>query len=129
MIINLPINHSDDRGSIRDIFVGTPKDHCSIITFTLGAVRANHFHKLTTQYTYVIEGEITMATSTVDEAGNATSEIEKRVLVAGDLVTHPPYHAHAFRAVTKATILAFADGVRGGADYEKDVYRLKTSMV
>ena len=65
MIINLPINHIDDRGSIRDIFVGTPKDHCSIITFTLGAIRANHFHKLTTQYTYVIEGEITMATSMV----------------------------------------------------------------
>jgi len=126
---HLEINHSDSRGAIRDIFVSSPKDHCSIITFTPDAVRANHFHKESTQYTYVIEGEIMMATRLVDENGEPAGEVEKVVLRAGDLVTHPPHHAHAFRALGASTILAFADGVRGGSDYESDVFRLKTSIV
>ena len=126
---HLEVNHSDDRGTIRDIFVSSPKDHCSIITFAPNAVRANHFHKESTQYTYVIEGEILMATRVVDEKGEPAGEIEQVVIGPGDLVTHPPYHAHAFRALKASTILAFADGVRGGSDYESDVFRLKTSLV
>jgi quercetin dioxygenase-like cupin family protein len=126
---HLEINHADDRGTIRDIFVSSPKDHCCIITFTPDAVRANHFHKVSTQYTYVIEGEILMSSCLVDQHGELTGEIEKVVLGPGDLVTHPPYHAHAFRAASSASILAFADGVRGGIDYENDVFRLKTSLV
>ena len=126
---HLEINHADDRGTIRDIFVSSPKDHCSIITFSQGAVRANHFHKQSTQYTYVIDGEIVLATRLVDANGEPAGEIEKTVLGPGDLVTHPPYHAHAFRALKPSTILAFADGTRGGSDYENDVYRLQTSIV
>jgi len=126
---HLEINHSDARGTIRDIFVSSPKDHCSIITFTPNAVRANHFHKESTQYTYVVEGEIVMATRQVDENGDPVGEIERTTLRAGDLATHPPYHAHAFRALVHSTILAFADGIRGGSEYESDVFRLKTSMV
>ena len=126
---HLEINHSDARGTIRDIFVSSPKDHCSIITFAPDAVRANHFHKESTQYTYVIDGEIAMASRVVDENGEPKSEVEKTVLRAGDLVTHPPLHAHAFRALSAATILAFADGVRGGNNYESDVFRLETSIV
>jgi dTDP-4-dehydrorhamnose 3,5-epimerase-like enzyme len=126
---HLEINHSDDRGTIRDIFVSSPKDHCSIITFTPNAVRANHFHKESTQYTYVVDGEILMATCLVDQNGEPAGEVEQVVIGTGDLVTHPPYHAHAFRALKASTILAFADGVRGGSDYERDVFRLKASLV
>ena len=129
MKTHLDINHSDDRGTIRDIFVSSPKDHCSIITFTADAVRANHFHKESTQYTYVIEGEILMASCVVDLNGDPSGDIEQGVIRAGDLVTHRPYHAHAFRSLTASTILAFADGIRGGANYESDVYRLNTSLV
>ena len=126
---HLEINHTDDRGTIRDIFISSPKDHCSIITFAKNAMRANHFHKESTQYTYVIDGEIVMATLLVDLQGEPSGEVEQVVLGPGDLVTHPPYHAHAFRAVKPSTILAFADGTRGGSDYEKDVYRLKNSII
>jgi mannose-6-phosphate isomerase-like protein (cupin superfamily) len=126
---HLDINYSDHRGSIRDIFVSSPKDHCSIITFTPDAVRANHFHKESTQYTYVIDGEILMATRFVNENGEPAGEVEQIVIGPGDLVTHPPYHAHAFRALRASTILAFADGTRGGSEYEKDVFRLAVSLV
>lgn len=129
MKTHLEINHSDARGTIRDIFVASPKDHCSIITFTPDSVRANHFHKHSTQYTYVIDGEILMATRLVDQDGEPAGDVEQVVLGPGDLVTHPPLHAHAFRALKPSTILAFADGVRGGNDYESDVFRLKASLV
>jgi quercetin dioxygenase-like cupin family protein len=129
MLKHLKINHSDARGTICDIFVASPKDHCSIITFTPNAVRANHFHKKSTQYTYVIDGEILMATVVIDHNGEPSGGIEKTVLGPGDLVTHPPYHAHAFLANKASTILAFADGVRGGDDYELDVFRLKVPLV
>jgi dTDP-4-dehydrorhamnose 3,5-epimerase-like enzyme len=126
---HLEISHTDVRGTIRDIFVSNPKDHCSIITFMKNAVRANHFHKESTQYTYVIDGEILMASCIVNSDGQRVGEVEQVVLGPGDLATHPPYHAHAFRSITAATILAFADGVRGGDYYENDVFRLTESIV
>jgi len=126
---NLDVNYSDSRGEIRDIFVSSPKDHCSLITFTLGAIRANHFHKESTQYTYVVNGELLMSSCLVDDTGTPIAEIQEEVLVVGDIVSHPPYHAHAFRALKPSTILAFADGIRGGCDYEKDVFRLKNSII
>ena len=126
---HLEINHNDERGSIRDIFVSNPKDHCSIITFSHDAVRANHFHKKSTQYTFVIDGEILMATCLVDQNGEPIGELNQVVLVPGDLVTHPPYHAHAFRAIKASTILAFADGLRGGSEYEADVFRIEESLL
>lgn len=126
---HLAINYADARGSIRDIFVSSPKDHCAIITFTENAVRANHFHKHSTQYTYVIDGEILLATCVVNQQGQSVDEVKTTLLGPGDLVTHPPYHAHAFRALRASTILAFADGMRGGADYESDVFRLKNPLI
>ena len=47
----------DDRGEIIDIFVKSPKDHCSIITSKKGAVRGNHFHKKSIQYTFIVSGK------------------------------------------------------------------------
>ena len=45
------------------------------------------------------------------------------------IVVHKPYYAHAFKATTKVILLAFADGKRGGKDYEKDTFRLKTKLI
>lgn len=129
MKVHLPINYADDRGSIRDIFVSNPKDHCCIITFTEGSVRANHFHKLSTQYTYLLDGELTMFTVKVDSNGVYVGEVESEILQPGDLVTHPPLNAHAFIANKNSSILAFADGLRGGDNYESDVYRLDTKLI
>ena len=129
MIEHLAVNFEDQRGIIRDIFVGNPKDHCTIITFNEGSVRGNHFHKASTQYTYIVSGEMTMVTAAVDENGNPTGSKTRHALKAGDLATHPPYQAHAFRAEADSIILAFADGVRGGEDYEADVYRLEPPLL
>jgi hypothetical protein len=126
---HLEINYTDDRGTIRDIFISNPKDHCSIITFAANAIRGNQFHKESTQYTYVIDGELIMATCVVNELGEPVGNVELVSLLPGDIATHLPYDAHAFRAISGSTILAFADGVRGGHEYEKDVFRLKNPII
>lgn len=114
-----PVNFQDDRGTIRDIFVHDPKDTCTIIFSKKGAVRGNHYHKLSVQYTYVVSGQLTMLSQKVGE-----QKVEKHILREGDLMTHDPMEAHAMTADEDTLFLAFADGLRGGEDYEKDTIRL-----
>ena len=118
-----PINFEDARGSIRDIFAREPKDTCTIIVSKKGSVRGNHYHKLSTQYTYIVSGQLTMLSQKVGETA-----IEKHVFREGDVMTHEPNEAHALIADEDTVFLAFADGLRGGADYEQDTIRLETPL-
>ena len=118
----------DNRGIIVDIFQSAPKDHSSFITFEVGAIRANHFHKETIQYTFLISGKLLMRTAKVDNEGNLLSLVEQSTLSPMTLVTHNAFEAHTFKAVEKSTILAFACGIRGGTDYESDVFRLSKNL-
>ena len=42
---------------------------------------------------------------------------------------HKPFVSHAFKAIIKSKMLAFADGYRGGKNYEKDTFRLKKKLI
>tara|TARA_B110001454_G_C12539687_1_gene358846 strand:+ start:38 stop:436 length:399 start_codon:yes stop_codon:yes gene_type:complete len=123
------INFSDRRGYIRDLFQNSPKDHCSIVTFNKGAVRGNHYHKKSTQYSYLLSGKLTLRYSKVDKNGNIKGKINKKIIGPNILIIHRPYEAHAFIANKKSLMIAFADGLRGGKDYEKDTYRLKYKII
>ena len=127
-IIKLDIAYEDDRGIILDIFESEPKEHGALITLNKGAKRANHYHKLSTQYTFLISGKLKMRTAKVDKNGDFIETIKEDLIKPHMLITHKPYEAHAFEASENATILAFACGLRGGKDYEKDVYRLIMNM-
>tara|TARA_B100000900_G_scaffold413082_1_gene436214 strand:+ start:29 stop:433 length:405 start_codon:yes stop_codon:yes gene_type:complete len=127
-ITKLDIAFEDSRGIILDIFEAEPKEHGALITFNKGAIRANHYHKKTTQYTFLVSGNLLMRTAKVDYEGKFIENIKEDVIKPYMLITHRPYEAHAFEASENATILAFACGLRGGKDYEKDVYRLINNM-
>lgn len=118
-----PINFEDARGSIRDIFVNNPKNTCTIIVSKKGAVRGNHYHKLSTQYTYIVSGQLTMLSQKVGE-----TTVEKHILREGDIMIHAPNEAHTLVADEDTIFLAFVDGLRGGEDYEKDTYRLEIPL-
>ena len=45
------------------------------------------------------------------------------------LIVHKPYYAHAFKALRPSNMLAFADGIRGGNNYEKDTFRLNKRLI
>ena len=127
-IIQLDIAYQDERGIILDIFESEPKEHCSLITFNKGSRRANHYHKESTQYLFLISGNLIMRSGEVDDSGNFKDKIKQDIIKPHMLVTHKPYEAHAFEASENSTILAFACGLRGGKNYEKDVYRLIMNM-
>ena len=129
-IIKLTPNFTDSRGYIQDIFTNNSKEHCTLITNNDGAIRANHYHKLSTQFTFIISGKIEMATVNVDKKGiYEINNIKKCIIEEGFLVTHKPFEAHAFKSIGDSVILAFACGLRGGDQYENDVFRLKIPLI
>ena len=124
----LKSNFKDKRGLILDIFINKPKDHCTLVTFNKNAVRGNHFHKKRTQYSFLISGKLIFVSCRVDKNGKILGKPKKEILKKNTLITHKPYHAHAFKALAPSNLLAFADGMRGGKNYEKDTYRLSKKL-
>ena len=112
----------DTRGTITDILDGVPLNAVTIITNKKGAIRANHFHKKTVQYTFVLTGRVKYASK--GKGGR-----KSRILRPGDLAVSPPNEAHATLALTDATFLALAHGLRHGRDYEKDTFRLAVPLI
>ena len=126
---NLKINFKDKRGFILDIFANRPKDHCTLVSFNKKAVRGNHYHKKSTQYSFVVSGKLMLFHCRVNKDGKLLGKPKKTILSKYSLVKHKPFHAHAFKAIEKSIMLAFADGVRGGRNYEKDTFRLKKKLI
>ncbi len=109
--------HEDDRGVIQDL-IG-PVDAVTRIITRKGAVRGNHLHRETTQWTYIVQGSLLIA---VREPGQ--DEVHSRIYVPGMLACEQPGTAHAWRAITDVTVLVFSKGPRSGEDYEQDTFRL-----
>lgn len=112
---------TDDRGTITDLFYSQNINHGCVITNTPGAVRGNHYHKLTTQYTLVLSGSLSYYSQPVD----STAAAEMFLAYPGDMLISEPNEIHAMKAGKDGcTFVAYAAGPRGGADYESDTYRV-----
>lgn len=121
-IIRPAIAHRDHRGYIIDILEATDFNYATIITSRRGVTRGNHYHKLTTQWVFVIKGKM-MAHSRMPG-----SEIQRAVIKAGDVIKNVPLEHHALTALENSEFLVLTSGLRGGKDYEKDTYRLQEPM-
>ena len=108
----------DIRGEIIDILENEKINSITIITFKKGAIRGNHFHKKTTQWNYVLDGEIIY----YSQEKNKKNKVK---MVAGDLSVSYPFQKHAFKGLKKSRVLVLTKGPRAGKDYEIDTYRLK----
>lgn len=106
----------DDRGVIQDLFDGEPVA-VTHITTTQGAVRGNHVHRETTQWTYLLAGSLRIANGD-----------RRFVLNPGDVTTHMPGDPHAWKAIEDSECLVFTRGPRG-EDYESDTYRLDDPLL
>ena len=114
---------SDARGAITDIVENVPFDSLTLITCSQGAVRANHFHKETVQYTYILTGSCRYVSQ------QPGAPVEEAVVSSGDLVVSPPLESHAFEALEESVLLAFCRGPRGGSQYETDTFRLDEPLI
>lgn len=113
--------HKDERGTIADLFAKANMNSACLISNTPGAVRANHYHKETTQYTYIVAGTTEYYSKPVDSDEPA----QKFEAVGGDFIISEPNEIHALRAGPQGCVfMAFAQGPRGGEEYESDTFRV-----
>lgn len=122
-VIKTQINHQDDRGAITDLVENQNINAITHISFTKGAVRANHYHKKTTQWNYVTKGTVKLVTQLGD------GPVEEKILGKGDLVVTLPMEKHAIVGLDEAEMLVFTEGPRGGKEYESDTFRLEKPLV
>ena len=114
---------ADNRGTITDIVENVPFDSLTLITCSQGAIRANHYHKETTQYTYILTGSCRYFSQ------KPGGPVEQAVVTRGDLVVSPPLESHAFEALEDTELLAFCHGPRSGTQYETDTFRLDVPLI
>lgn len=111
--------HEDARGKIADIFYSENVNHIAIITSKKGSVRGNHYHKKTTQHTFVTKGSLIYLSQPADKS----EPVKWALLKEGDLATSPPNEVHAMLFPEDNEFLVFSSGLRGGKDYEQDTFR------
>lgn len=107
----------DARGSIQDLLDG-PIDAVTEIYTVAGAVRGNHVHQFTIQWTYIVSGRMLFA------AGEKQMEHS-----TGALIRESAGVPHAWKAVEDTTVLVFTRGPRSGSAYETDTKRLDVPLL
>jgi uncharacterized RmlC-like cupin family protein len=105
----------DERGIIQDL-LGEVDSVTEIFTRG-GAIRGNHVHRQTEQWTYIVSGSMLTAQGTAGKAGH-------RMAVTGDLLYEPAGVPHAWKAMEDTVVLVFTKGLRSGENYESDTERL-----
>jgi quercetin dioxygenase-like cupin family protein len=113
----------DRRGKIIDIVSHETMNAATLITFSVGAVRANHYHNHTIQWNYIISGKIR---AIIENNEHERNEI---ILNPGDLLTITEGEKHAFKSLEDSVMLVFSQGPRGGKDYETDTIRLSAPLI
>lgn len=121
----------DSRGVILDILVGENIDAVTYISFKNKAVRANHFHKETTQWNYVLSGKLKYCSKVIDKdmLEDSQTEITEETLYPGDFCVSYPWEAHALQGIEDSEVLVLTKGPRSGMDYEKDTFRLEKPLI
>ncbi len=112
----------DDRGEITDILTKENIEYVTLITSEKGATRGNHYHKETVQMVYILQGRMKLLTQMPEQPVVAT------ILEKGDLAVTVPMERHAMEALEYSEFMVFTRGIRGGADYEKDTFRLQEPL-
>jgi quercetin dioxygenase-like cupin family protein len=110
--------HTDERGVITDLLQDETINAVTLISFERGAVRANHYHKETYQWNYVLSGSIKIITQMPNQEKN---EI---IMNRGDFVLTVPNESHALTAIESSELLVLTKGPRSGDNYENDTFRL-----
>ena len=118
-------NFKDKRGLIADVIYNTKINHIAYITTKKNGIRGNHYHKRTIQYTFVLDGRIKYFYK-----NKSAKKVSQLVLKKGDLVKSKFNEIHAFKTLSKKSVmLALTAGIRGGKDYEKDTFRVNSIII
>ena len=117
--------YQDKRGVICDLMPFWIEEGINAVTFissVKGSIRGNHYHKETTQWTYITKGQ-TRVVHIID------GTLCDSIFGPGELITHRPGVPHAFEAIEDTEWLVFAKGPRAGDNYELDTFRLEIPLI
>ncbi len=109
---------TDDRGTISDLLPPGDYGPPTLIRTKPGAVRGNHVHHHTTQWVYMLQGQM------LAKCGN-----HETLLYPGDLYEEPAGKPHAWKAISNTWCLVFTQGPRTGTAYESDTVRLEEPLL
>ena len=112
----------DARGVIQDMIIA-PLDGMTEIRTVKGAIRGNHYHKQTTQWTYIASGRMLIVTE-----GDGRGR-QERVYGPGEMACEEPGVSHAWHALEDTVCLVFSRGPRTGTAYETDTFKLEVPLL
>ena len=84
-------NFSDKRGYILDILYNESFNHATLIHSIKNSVRGNHYHKKTTQLTFILSGEVDYYSK------YKKSKIKKIKLIKNSFLITKPWEIHAYK--------------------------------
>jgi len=119
----------DARGTIQDLPIPGPVDAVTYIFTRAGAIRGNHVHKRTIQWTYVMTGRLLVATRPFTHGGSSRVPPRETVYDPGMIALEEPGIAHAWKAIADTEVLVFTRGPRSGEAYESDTERLEVPLL
>lgn len=114
----------DARGVIQDLLGAV--DGVTEIFTRKDAIRGNHVHQLTVQWTYIVSGRLWMVQQ--KDFGPAPL-IQGSIATPGMLVCEQAGFPHAWRAEEDTLVLVFTRGPRSGEAYESDTRRLEVPLL
>lgn len=115
--------HIDERGEMSHLIESkTPITSVLLITSKKGAIRANHYHKKDTHFSYMLEGEMEY---TYQDLKSKNSRKHSVIVKKGEVIWTPPMTMHAMRFLKDSVFLAITTEERDQKKYEKDTVRVK----
>jgi len=111
---------SDSNKTITDL-LNKPVNHVGLITNEKNSIGGNHYHKLSTQYSYILSGQYEVLLAPWDQPFN----VKKTILNSGEMIIIPPKVIHRFKTIEKAVMIDIVTESREGTGYEDDTYRIK----
>lgn len=94
------------------------------ITCKKGAVRANHYHKADTHYSYVYSGKMRYFWKDLQKKNSRRKSV---IVRKGEMIFTPSNVAHAMEFLEDSVFFAFSTKERDRKDYESDT--IKVSLI
>lgn len=115
--------HVDDRGEMSHLIDN--KTHITsavLITCKKGAIRANHYHKTDTHYSYMLKGKMAYYHRSLSAKNK---KVHKVIVKEGEIIYTPPKTLHAMKFLEDSIFIALSTEPRDQKAYEKGTVRVQ----
>ena len=112
--IHTDFQHADDRGSLTQL-AHDSIGQVNVLVSRKGTTRGNHYHKISTESFYVVNGCVEVKCSKGDT-------VEDRVFSTGDFFQIKPYVMHSMMFSEDSVLVAMYDVCVEKDDGTKDIY-------